>query len=67
MAARNITELASRLIRACSILSELTEIQVKGEVRDYLAHEVARYCKKQNSMECYELITNFVNFVLEDK
>lgn len=64
MAARNLKE----AIHNGLCVGPLNEVESRltGEIRDFLAHEVARHCKRTNSMENYDVLATFVQDVLKD-
>jgi hypothetical protein len=42
------------------------ERKFKNEMRDFLAHEVARFCKRHDAMKHYDILTQFVQEVIKD-
>jgi deoxyadenosine/deoxycytidine kinase len=48
------------LVQRIETESRYLEREIIGELKDYLAHSIARYTKTNNAMDSYELLTNFV-------
>ena len=53
--------LSLRIDKACNEIDQT----IKGEIRDTLAHEVARHCARHNDMSRYDILTEFVNELIE--
>lgn len=65
MAAKSLVEVAERsLMKTC--LGMPLEKVLKGELRDFLAHEVARFCKKHDAMKHYDILAQFTQEVVKD-
>lgn len=64
MAARNLTE-AIHIGLSTAPVREI-EQHVTVEVRDFLAHSVARHCKKTNTLDKYDILTEFIQDILKD-
>jgi hypothetical protein len=46
--------------------SESVERNIKNELRDFLAHEVYRFCVKNNAMKDCDILTQFIHEVVKD-
>ncbi len=42
------------------------EKRFRNEMRDFLAHEVARFCRKHDAMKHYDILTQFIQEVVKD-
>lgn len=63
MAAKNLREaIQTGLCRAQGKIDH----QVLGEVKDFLAHSVARHCKKNNAMDQYDVLSDFIREVIKE-
>jgi hypothetical protein len=60
--------LGEAVIKAVARISEgvSPEQAFRGELRDYLAHSVAKFCKRHDSMKHYDILAQFVEEVLRD-
>lgn len=41
------------------------KVHMRNELRDWLAHSVARFCKQTNNMESYDLLVAFIQELLK--
>ena len=56
------SDLGIRILEAERILKGV----LRGELRDFFAHEVARYCKAKDQMKNYDFISDFVTYILRN-
>lgn len=64
MAAKNIDEaIEMAMYRANG--SEFKRV-LKGELRDLLAHSVARFCLRHKAMKDYDILTQFIQEIVRD-
>lgn len=65
MAAKTLTEAIHVALLCIGPLNQV-EQRMRGEIRDFLAHEVARFVKKNDAMKDYDVLAKFVTEVLKD-
>ncbi len=65
MAVENLDQLVELIITRSPAEGVGLRTFVKGEISDFFAHSVARYCKRTNSLLTYDLLADFIRLTLQ--
>lgn len=65
MAVENLDQLVDLILSKTPTSGEDLRTFVRGEIRDFLAHQPSRYSYRTKSMVFYEHYVNFINFIID--